>query len=122
MSVGGRAVNDLTVAHMKNAMAVSRRFGIVGDHHDGLAKLLIELAQKREDGFGTLRIQIARRLIGEDDFRLAHDRACERNSLLLAAGKLRGLVVQASRSSQAARRRLQNGADRNHFRGCAGRA
>ncbi len=81
-------------------MAVSRRFGIVSDHHDGLAEVFIELAQKRKNGFGAFRIEIAGRLIGEHDFRFADDGARERDALLLAAGKLRRLVIQAALEAQ----------------------
>jgi hypothetical protein len=46
MSVHGAAVNHFAIAHVKDAMAIRSGFGVVGDHHDGLAEIFIELAQK----------------------------------------------------------------------------
>ena len=41
-----------------------------------------------------LRIEIGERLVHQADLRLGHDRAAERDALLLAAGELRGLAVE----------------------------
>ena len=41
MLVNGCAVHDETVAHVEDAMAVGGGLGIVGDHHDSLAKIFL---------------------------------------------------------------------------------
>ena len=93
--VGGRSVHDHAVAHVQHAIAVSGRFGIVRDHHDRLAEILIELdAAAPARSSELFVVQISRGLIGQDDFRLADDRARQSHALLFAAGKLRRLVLQ----------------------------
>ncbi len=81
---------------MQDAMSVGGGFGIVRDHDDCLAEILIELAEQAEDGFGAFGIEVAGRLICEDDFWLAHDGASESNALLFTAGEFRRLVFQAA--------------------------
>ena len=78
----------------RHAISVGRRFGIVRDHHNCLAEVLIELPQQREHGFGAFRIEISRGLISEYNFRLADNRARQSHTLLFAAGKFRGFVPQ----------------------------
>ena len=95
MSVDGSAVDDEAVAHVQDAMSVRGRFRIMRDHHDGLAQISIELAKEAENALGTFRVEIARGLVRENDFRLADNGAGKSDALLFAAGKLRGLVLQA---------------------------
>ena len=51
MSVYGAAVDHFAIAHVQDAVAVGRGFRIVSDHHDGLAQILIQLAQQTQHGF-----------------------------------------------------------------------
>src|SRR5579864_9193313 len=95
MSVDGSAVDDEAVAHVQDAMSIRGRFRIMRDHHDGLAQIPIELAKEAENALGTFRVEIARGLVRENDFRLADNGASESDALLFAAGKLRRLVLQA---------------------------
>jgi hypothetical protein len=67
-------------------MAHGRRIGIVGNHHDRLPQILIELPQHRQHVVRTFRIEIAGGLVGEDDFRFVDDGARDGYALLLAAG------------------------------------
>src|SRR5438874_1633410 len=45
MSVCGYAVDDDAVAHVHDALEVRGRFRIVRDHHNGLAKFFVQLAE-----------------------------------------------------------------------------
>ena len=67
--------------------------GIVRDHEDGLAELLVELLHQREHVIGALAIEIARRLVGDDDLRVVDDRARDRDALLLTARELARIVI-----------------------------
>src|ERR1700735_1988819 len=99
MSERGAAVNHFAIAHMKDAMAVCGCFWVVGDHHDGLPEIFIELAKKAQHSFRTFRVEVAGGLIGKDNFGLADDRAGERYTLLLAAGQFRLLVLEPAAPS-----------------------
>src|SRR5690606_12940675 len=61
--------------------------GIVGDHHDGLAVLAVELLQQAQDLLGGLAVQVAGGLVADQQGRVGDDRAGDRHPLLLAAGK-----------------------------------
>ena len=61
------------------------RMRIVRDHDDGLAHFNIELLQHIKYIAGGLFIEIARRFIAHQNRRVSHDRARNRNALLLAA-------------------------------------
>ena len=47
-----------------------------------------QLAQQSDDFRAVLRIQISRRLVGQNDLGLVHDRPCHRDPLLLSPRKL----------------------------------
>src|SRR6266852_717680 len=100
ISVRGNAIDDHTITHMHDAVEMGDRFGIVSDHHDSLPQVLVKLAQHLQHDFGIFGIEIAGGLVGEQDFRLVDDSAGNRHSLLLAARKLGGLVVQAPLQAQ----------------------
>ena len=53
-----------------------------------------ELRQRREHVVGGARIEIAGRLVGQQDARRVGDRARDRDALLLAAGQFRRPVRQ----------------------------
>src|ERR1700730_15322718 len=103
MSANGSAVDDEAVTHVQDAMSVCGRFRIMRDHHDGLAQISIELAQEAENALGTFRVEIASRLVRENDFRLTDNGAGKSDALLFAAGKLRRLVLQASSEAKKIR-------------------
>ena len=50
-----------------------------------------ELLEERHDLDAGLRVEVAGRLVGEDDLRLADQRARDRDALLLAARELAGV-------------------------------
>ena len=65
------------------------------DHDHRLAVVLDRLVQQLEDLAAGLRVEVAGRLVGEDDCRAGDERARDRDALLLAAGELGGPVGQA---------------------------
>src|SRR4029453_16409931 len=60
---------------------------VVGDHDDSDAELAVSPSQRSEHLGCRRSVQFAGRLIGEDNLRLVRDRPCDRDPLLLAAGK-----------------------------------
>src|SRR5690606_2549587 len=68
---------------------------IVGDHHDRLFELFVQLLEQVQDVVRALPIQIARRLVGDDDLRIRHDRPRDRDALLLTTRELAGQVIHA---------------------------
>jgi hypothetical protein len=91
-----------------------------------------ELLEQRHDLEAGARVEVAGRLVGEDQARLGHERARDRDALLLAARELVRRVVEApgeadalERSSAARRRSLPGprrrsaAARRSRARSCA---
>ncbi len=58
----------------------------MGHDQDGLAQLAIELIDQRQYFLAGGPIEVARRLIGNDQRRVGNQRARDRNALLLTAG------------------------------------
>jgi hypothetical protein len=85
MSVRRHSVDDDPVAHVHDAVEIGGGFGIVRDHDDGLAKILIELAEHLQNHFRIFRVQISGGLVGKEDFRFIDDGPGDRDALLLAA-------------------------------------
>ena len=67
---------------------------IVSDHHDGLTELPVELGENRQNFLGRCGVEIARRLVRQDESGVGDDRAGDGDTLLLAAGKLARIVSQ----------------------------
>src|SRR5207237_656430 len=57
-------------------------------HHDRLVELFVQATQQLERFFRVLRVEIAGRLVGDEDRRIGDYRACDGDALLLTAGKL----------------------------------
>src|ERR1019366_519592 len=51
--------HDGTIAHVNDAIAVGRGFGIVRNHQHRLSQFLVRLPQHLQNNFGILRIEIA---------------------------------------------------------------
>src|ERR1051326_8126414 len=85
--------NDLTV--VDDGDAVTEAFGLVhvvrGDENGAATGL--EGAQDVPDVPPRLRIESGRRLVEEEQFRIADERTGNRESLLLAAGELADIRV-----------------------------
>jgi hypothetical protein len=91
------------VDKMDGAIGHSRIARIVRDHADGRA-LPVQLLQEIHHHFAILRIEISRGLIREHDRWLASQRARYRYALLLAAGKLGGVMFHPMRHAHAVQR------------------
>ena len=81
---------------------VGRVFGglrVVGDHDDGLAVVAVEQLQQAQDFLGRMAVEVAGRLVADQQGRVGDDRARDRHALLLAAGEfvraVRAAVGQA---------------------------
>src|SRR5262245_41969239 len=88
-SVGQHALVE--VQHPAGALGGVR---IVGDHDDGLLELAIEPLEQLEDLFPRLAVEVAGRLVGQQQRRIAHDGARDRHPLLLPAGELAWVVPE----------------------------
>ena len=77
--------------------------GVVRDHHERRA-VAVELAQELEDLGARAAVEVAGRLVGEDDRRVAGDRASDRHALALSAGELVRPVVRARAEPDALER------------------
>src|SRR5690606_35530555 len=84
----GRLVaDDLTVEEMDRAIGVARVARVVRDHADRRS-LVVQLLQQRHHRLAVLRVEVTRRLVGQQDERPADDGARDRDTLLLTAGEL----------------------------------
>src|SRR6478736_3336840 len=89
---GGGVADDLPVLQRDQPVGVGRGDRVVGDHHHRLAELVDRLAQQLHDVGAGLGVEVAGRLVGEDDGRFADQGAGDGDALLLAAGELGGTV------------------------------
>ena len=71
------------------------QFRVVGDQHQGGAVLGLQVEQQVDDLMAGLAVQIAGRLVGQQQVGRRSEGAGERGALLLAAGELTGVVGQA---------------------------
>ena len=68
---------------------------VVGDHDDSLAQIGVQAFEQGHDVGGGHPVQVAGGFVGHDDVRVGDDGPGDGHALLLAAGKLVGLVVGA---------------------------
>jgi acyl-CoA thioesterase I len=64
----------------------------VGDQHESRVALAVQREHQLDDLLARRQVEVAGRLVGEQDRRLHHQRTGERHTLLLAAGELGGIV------------------------------
>jgi hypothetical protein len=89
---GGPAVcDDGAVAQADDTPGSGGEFGVVRDEDDRGSDGVQVRQQVDNPGAGA-RVQVSRRLVGEDDRRLADQGARDRDPLTLTAGQLRGLL------------------------------
>jgi hypothetical protein len=74
---------------------VDRTIGVCGvarivRHHADRRAAAVQLAEQFHHGFAVRRIEVTRRLVGEEDERIASDCAGDGDALLLTAGELCG--------------------------------
>ena len=84
----GSSVGKLALVQMHRARRAGRGVRIVRDHDDGLAVLAVERLEQAEDFVAGLAVEIAGRLVAEQQRRIGDDGARDADALLFAAGKL----------------------------------
>ena len=85
---------DLSVADVDDAVRVRRDVGFVRDEDDRVAGL-VQLGEQPHDFDAGLRVEVAGRLVGEQDRRVVDERARDGDALALAARELVRPVVIA---------------------------
>ena len=86
-------VADPAVPDDEDPVGVGRGLRVVGDQHDRLAALDARAPERVEDlGAGRV-VEVAGRLVGEEERRPGHERPGDRDALLLAGRQLVGLVA-----------------------------
>ena len=85
----------LAGAHAHHAVAARREIGVVGDEHERRAALGDGARTSVDDLAAGRLVEIAGRLVGDEDRGMRRQRARERDALLLAARKLRRIMREA---------------------------
>src|SRR5690606_34682575 len=91
--VRGRARAQLALLELDQAPRRAGRLRIVSHHENGLAELGIEPAQQAEHLARRYPVEVAGRLVGDDERWVGDDGAGDRHALLLTARELGGVVV-----------------------------
>src|SRR6185437_4272338 len=68
------------------------RVWIVSNHHDRLSEFLVQAREHRQYFVSRRRVEVASRLVAENQIRVGDNRASNGHALLLAAGELPGKV------------------------------
>ena len=87
-------------------MRLLGRLRIVRHHDDRLADFAVETLEQLQDLLGRRAIEVAGGLVGDDQRRIADQRAGDRDALLLAAGELVRVVLHAVGETDERERRL----------------
>ena len=85
----------MSVKEADDARGLACLFLVVGDHNDGPSVVAVESVEDVHDLGAHLGVKVARRLVGQDDFRVADDGPRDGHALTLSAGELRGEVLHA---------------------------
>src|SRR5262249_9196297 len=91
---------------MQSARGARRRVRVVRHHDDGLLVFAVEGLQQIEDLVAGLAIEVAGRLVAEQQRRVGDDRARDADTLFLAAGELARVVVHPFAETDRAQRYL----------------
>ena len=92
-------------AQAHDAAAARGERGIVRHQHQRRAALFVAGEQQVDDLPAGVLVEIAGRLVGDENRGIGRQRAGERDALLLAAGKLRRIMVRAARQVRPRRAR-----------------
>src|SRR5258706_15850556 len=92
--VEGVSVDDLAVDDLDAALGTVGDAGVVGDEDDGLVGGG-EVFEDADDLAAGFRVEVGRRLVGQDERRLVDEGAGDGYALALAAGQLVGAVLGA---------------------------
>src|SRR5207247_2491526 len=100
-------LDDAVVLHHRNSMRQEEGLAlIVGDIDRRDTEPPLQLAQLDAHALPQLRVEIRERLVQQEQLRLAHERARQREPLLLAAGELRrGAFTEALQPDESKRLR-----------------
>lgn len=85
--------DDAAVGYFYDPVGMGRDRHVVGDDDDRMS-FGIQLVENAQDIFTALPVERAGGLVGEDDVAVVHQRPRDRDTLLLAAGKLAGPVTE----------------------------
>ena len=87
-------LHDLAVAQPDHALGLFGHVGLVRDQHHRAA-FFVQASEDPQHILGRVRVEVAGRLIGQDQRGVRHQRSRHRDALLLPARELRGLVAHA---------------------------
>jgi len=90
----------LAVADVNAAIGRGRDVDVVGDEHDR-ATQGVQVLEEREHLGARVGVEVAGRLVGEDQRGLGHQSPGDPDPLLLAARELGGLMVQSIAQAEA---------------------
>src|SRR5437660_8618748 len=101
--------HDPAVGKANDAPGAAEDGFAVGDDDQRLAAR-VQRAEQVQDGLGGARVELAGRLVREQQRGLVHERARDRDALLLAPGERRRAVVHAVAEAHVAQHALGTGA------------
>jgi hypothetical protein len=104
--VGGGKFGDLdeaAVSEIEAAVGELSDGRVVSDHEDGVA-FVVEFAEEANDFFLVGFVEVAGGLVGEDELGVIDEGAGDGDTLLLAAGKLSGEMLDAVGEADASER------------------
>ncbi len=87
--------DNLPIFEKDDSIRIRGGAGVVRDHDDRGVEGFAGIAQEFEDFCAGFGVEVARRFVGEDDFRFVDEGAGDGDPLLLATGELIGFVVAA---------------------------
>ena len=96
---------ELALLEMQHVLRARRGVRIVRHHDDRLALLLVQRLQQVEDLIARLAVEIAGRLVAQQERGIGDDRARDADALLLTARQLARLVLRAITQADEARAR-----------------
>jgi hypothetical protein len=85
--------DDEAVAQLDAAPGARGDLRFVGDDHERHAPLALDALEERHDLLAGRRVEVAGRLVGEQQGRFGDERTGDRDALLLPAGELRRTVI-----------------------------
>jgi hypothetical protein len=105
----GHLVDDAPVRQENDPVGVAGRARVVGDDDDGLTEPADRVAQDPQHLAARAGVEVAGRLVGEDDVGPAGQRAGARHPLLLAAGHLGRAVAEPIADTERLDHRVEPG-------------
>src|SRR5688500_1105264 len=91
----GLVFDEASALELDDSSGFAREIEIVRDENERGAGRRIQVEEKIDDTIAGFVVEIAGRFIGKKYFRPVQESAGERDALLFAAGKLRGVMMEA---------------------------